>query len=119
MRILQSVSCLLCVLSFLLCSPNLAQPKDDFTGLNRPYMGFPLPGKSPERFPGKHYCRFFNEGTECYFTNNGIWYTKMKDNKWIESINTNINYGKYADFEMKGVILVSGEGGRGGLLLPQ
>ena len=64
------------------------------------YMGLKLPGEVPEQFPEKKYYRFFNEGKECYFIENGIWYTKLEDDKWIDPINTNINYGDYADFEM-------------------
>jgi hypothetical protein len=84
--------------------PLLAQEntkgKSEFPVVADPYMGMKLPGKKPEKFPGKKYYRFFNNGKECYFVDNGIWYSKLQNGIWTEPLNTNIDYGKYADFEM-------------------
>lgn len=74
--------------------------KVELSQLEGPYMGYKLPGVEPEKFPGKRYYRFFNNGKECYYIDNGIWYSRIENGKWIKPVYTNINYGEYADFEM-------------------
>jgi len=88
------------IISFIGCNAQNEKKKANFSELTGPYLGLKLPGIKPEKFPGKKYYRFFNEGRECYFIENGIWYTKLKDGKWTFPINTNIDYGQYSDFEM-------------------
>ncbi len=72
----------------------------EHNSLKGPYKGLKLPGKTPVKFGGDRYYRFFNNGTECIYPDKGLWYSKLKNGKWTKPVNTNINYGKYADFEM-------------------
>ncbi|MFH1197135.1 MAG: hypothetical protein V1720_15670 [bacterium] len=76
--------------------------------LNNPYFGMKLLGGNPEIFPEEKFYYFFNNGTECYYAEKGIWYSKLEDGKWTEPLNTMIDYGKYADFEMN----ISPDGGK-------
>lgn len=79
----------------------------DFPLLKGPYLGQKPPGKIPCRFKPDGFRRgrfaepfflFFSSGRECLFTaSGGLYYTRLKNERWTDPINTN-TCGGYADF---------------------
>nr|NQU93901.1 hypothetical protein [Bacteroidota bacterium] len=87
-------------IAYLVCLPLYSQDFSYFSEFKGAYFGIKSPGTSPLKFEVKGYFQFFNNGTECYFEHNGIWYSKLENGRWVLPVKTNIDYGAYADFEM-------------------